>query len=127
MRTILIVYLILSGIASQYAPGVMENTIKVRQSGKTAYTVTQDISQYQVFVATEDCSMLGKEFYLIHNNQTLHGLVVDCSGHIETSAWMKHNNIVCEVDYNTAKLFNSIGKGFPVELRFYRKVQYLYD
>lgn len=111
--------IVLVGIASQYAPGVMDKTIAIRQiPGKTAYTVPQDLSKYDGFVAMESCSELGNEYYVKPAESTTWELflVVDCSGHSSTSEWMKRNNIIVEVDYETAKRWNTIGKGVKIEM-----------
>lgn len=107
------------GIASQYAPGVMEKTIAVRQiPGKTAYTVPQDLSKYDGFIAMESCAELGNEYYVkpVESIQWELFLVVDCSGHSSTSEWMKRNNIIIEVDYETAKRWDTVGNGIQVEM-----------
>ena len=52
-------------------------------------------------------------------------LVVDCSGHTETSEWMFSNNIVAEVDYNTALRWNTVGRGIKVEIARLQPVKYL--
>ena len=113
MRHIFLI--ILTGIASQYAPLKMESVINVRQiPGKTAYTITQDLSQYDGFIAMESCDELGNEYYIRPQNTTAWEffLVVDCSGHAETSEWMERNNIIVEVDYETAKRWETIGRAF---------------
>ena len=117
MHTIMLVILV--GIASQYAPGVMDRTIATRQiPGKTVYTVPQDLSKYDGFIAMESCAELGNEYYVkpVESNLWELFLAVDCSGHSTTSEWMKRNNIIMEVDYNTAVRWDTVGKGIPVEM-----------
>lgn len=125
MHTVLVLLMI--GIASQYAPGVMERTITVRQQGHTAYTVPSDLSRYAGFVATESCKDLGDEYYLrpVGTEEWELFLVVDCSGHNSTSSWMKRNNIIVEVDHNTAKRWNTIGRGIEIELAVMVEKRYL--
>ena len=111
--------ILLTGIASQYAPNKMEQVIAVRQiPGKTAYTITQDLTAYDGFIAMQDCNELGNEYYLRPINTTNWELflVTDCSGHTETSNWMRRNNIIVEVDYETAKRWETIGNGIEIEL-----------
>jgi hypothetical protein len=125
MNTVLVILLI--GIASQYSPGVMERTIAVRQRGRTAYTVPTDLSRYDGFIAMESRKQLGNEYYLrpVGTEQWELFLVVDCSGHSSTSAWMKRNNIIAEVDYETAKRWGTIGKGIEIELAVMVDKRYL--
>lgn len=124
MHTVLVLLMI--GIASQYAPGVMERTIAVRQQGHTAYTVPSDLSRYDGFIAMESCSQLGNEYYLrpVGTEKWELFLVVDCSGHNSTSNWMKRNNIIVEVDYNTAKRWGTVGRGIEIELAVMVEKQY---
>ena len=111
--------ILLTGIASQYAPNKMASVIAVRQiPGKTNYLVQQDLSEYDGFIAMESCAELGNEYYLrpIDVNDWELFLVVDCSGHAETTDWMTRNNIIVEVDYNTAVRWSTVGRGIQVEL-----------
>lgn len=111
--------ILLTGTASQYAPGKMESVITVRQiPGKTNYLVPQNLTQYDGFIAMESCAELGNEYYLrpvgIDNWELF--LVVDCSGHTETTDWMTVNNIIVEIDYNTAVRWGTVDYGIKVEL-----------
>ena len=125
MHTVMLIILV--GIASQYAPGVMDKTIAIRQiPGKTAYTVPQNLSKYNGFIAMESCVELGNEYYVKPVESTTWELflVVDCSGHSTTSDWMKRNNIIMEVDYNTAVRWDTVGKGIPVEMAIKVNLRY---
>lgn len=107
------------GIASQYAPGVMESVIENRRiPGKTNYTVPQDLSQYDGFIAMKSCTELGNEYYLrpTGEDEWERFLVVDCSGHKSTSDWMARNNIIVEIDANKAVEWQTVGRGVEIEL-----------
>lgn len=107
--------LLFTGTASQYAPGVMERVIETRQAGLTAYDLPQDLSGYTVFLAVEDCRLVGTPVLIQPLSGPIEqGIITDCSGHAETSNWMLWNNIVCEVDYETAMRWNTVGKGIHV-------------
>lgn len=107
--------LLFSGIASQYAPGVMEQVIATRQAGLTAYDLPQDLSNYTVFLAVEDCKLVGTPVLIQPIGGSMEqGLITDCSGHAETSDWMLGNNIVCEIDGETALRWGTVGKGIRV-------------
>lgn len=113
----LLISLIMMGMASQYAPGVMESVIRTRQAGLTAYTLPADLSQYSVFVAMEDCSMVGDEILIRPVGGTWErGMITDCSGDAATSAWMIKNGIVVEIDGATAARWNTVGRGIEVEV-----------
>ena len=129
MDIIRIIFVILfAGIASQYAPNKMESVIRVRQiPGRTSYTITQDLSKYAGFVAMESCIELGNEYYIRPYGAIEWELflVVDCSGHQETTEWMFNNNIIVEVDYNTALRWNTVGRGIKVEVARVEYTRYL--
>jgi len=115
MKPILLVLMI--GIASQYAPGVMPAVLNTHYAGRTSYMPPQDLSIYDGFIAMESCNELGNEYWLKpENGQWELFLVTDCSGHSETTHWMLRNNIIVEVDYKTALRWDTVGKGIRVEL-----------
>ena len=113
-----IIATLLSGFASQYAPGVMESVVRVRQSGRTAMDLPAVLPAVDGFVAMEDCAMIGQIVYIRPKRKTEWDsfLVADCSGHSETSAWMERNNILVEFGYNAAKRYGTIGRGIEIEL-----------
>ena len=114
---VLLAITLLTGVASQYAPGKMQSVINVRQTRSTSYTPPQDLSKYDGFIAMESCSELGKEYYIKPNDPQYDFelfLVVDCSGHSETTQWMLHNNIIAEIDYGTAERWRTVGYGIDI-------------
>ena len=103
------------GWASQYAPGVMDHVVKYQQRHKR---VPEDVSSFDGFVAVQSCSDVGR-IYLIRPLGALcweRFIAVDCSGSVETTAWMVRNNILVEVDYETAVRWKTVGRGIRVEL-----------
>lgn len=52
----------LTGVASQYGPGRMEATIRVRQSGRTAQSLPIPLPEADVYFATLDCRDVGTWF-----------------------------------------------------------------
>ena len=131
IQGILVFVVIASGTASQYGRGRMESTIAVRRAGRTAYMVPAILpADLDGFVAVEDCSRLGNIVYyqvIDPKSDCFPGcpvekfLIVDCSGHKSTSDWMKRNTILCEVDYNTAIRWATLGYGIKVrELQLVR-------
>ena len=96
------------GYLSQYAPTMMELVISNRQQmGQLPW----DLSGYTVFIAMESCDEVGRTKYLTWGDGSVErALVTDCSGHYETSQWMWENNIIAEVDYNTAYRHGFVGR-----------------
>jgi hypothetical protein len=103
-----------SGIASQYAPGVMERVVLTRQAGITSHDLPPVIVGVSGFIAVEDCNSIG-EIWNVRGPKGVERLMVaDCSGNETTTDWMSRNNIVMEVDHLTARRWGSIGKGVGV-------------
>lgn len=131
IQGILVFMVVASGTASQYGQGRMESVIAVRRAGRTAYTVPSVLpANLDGFVAVEDCSRLGNIVYyqvVDPKSDCFPGcpvekfLIVDCSGHQSTSTWMQRNAILCEIDYNTAVRWATLGYGIKVrELQLVR-------
>jgi hypothetical protein len=55
---------VLTGVASQYGRGRMESTIRVRQSGRTAYDLPTPVPEADVYFAALDCRDIGKWFMI---------------------------------------------------------------
>ena len=131
IQDVLVFVVVATGTASQYGRGRMESNIAVRRAGATVYTVPFVLpADLDGFVAVEDCSRLGDiVYYQVVDPKSdcfprcpvEKFLIVDCSGHLSTSAWMQRNTILCEVDYNTAARWATVGYGIKVrELRLVR-------
>lgn len=117
LNLVLALTMVTTGIASQYAPGKMQSVIHVRQTRSTSYTPPQDLSRYDGFIAMESCAELGNEYYIKPDDPQYDFelfLVVDCSGHSETTQWMLHNNIIAEIDYGTAERWQTVGYGIDI-------------
>ncbi len=105
-------------IVSQYALGVDLRVIRVRQTpGKTAMTLPAQLPSTDGYLAVMDCSEIGNIWYLQHESSEVieSFLVIDCAGHVETRQWMTRNNIIGEVDYQTAVRWDVVGIGAKVE------------
>jgi len=116
---IVMVTVVRIGIASQYAPGVMEQVIRVRQTpGRTARTLPEPLPDVDGYVAVVDCNRIGSIAYLRPAGTTEweRFLVVDCAGIADGGRdWMLRNGIVAEVDHNTARRWETVGVGKKVE------------
>lgn len=97
--------------ASQYAPGVMERVVAYRNLRPAVVEVTG-------YIAVISCAELGNVWWLRPAGSSIPFepyQVADCSGHANTTAWMQRNNIQVELDYPTAKRFNTVGRGLKME------------
>jgi hypothetical protein len=102
------------GVASQYAPGVMELVVRVRQAGRTARDLPADLPDVDGFVAAVSCADIGQVWTVVYGERVERMLVADCSGHTATTRWMQRNRILAEVDGKTAKRWGVVGRGAKV-------------
>lgn len=122
MRVILI--LILSGWASQYAPGKMEEVIRVRQTpGRTNHSLPQELPEADGRIALLEPDLIGDVVLVCPHDSTLPCrtmLVVDCAG-IQDGGydWMVRNGIVAEIDYESAVAWGTVGRGIRVDILKY--------
>ena len=127
MSALLALTVIMTGTASQYAPGVMDSVIAVRQAGLTSADLPQHISGYDGYVAMLNCRLIGSTVYIrpvssdgISSDVFERFLVTDCAGP-DAVNWMLRNNIIAELDYRTAKRYRTIGRGIKIELAVMRR------
>jgi len=118
---IVIGLMILLGPASQYAPGVMERVIRVRQSGSTAYGLPETLPQTEGYITLKEPDLIGEVVWIrrmgVKNDQWRSMLVVDCAGHADGGyEWMVRNGIIAEIDYRTAKEYNTIGRAINITI-----------
>lgn len=100
------------GIMSQYSEAATARVIANRSVlHRTAWTLPDNWQQYDGLIAVESCKDLGKVYRVTWKEYSGLFLAFDCSGHASTSAWMRRNNIIAEVDGYTARRWNSIGRG----------------
>lgn len=99
------------GIGSQYAPGVMESTIRVRQDGLTAHNLPNPMPPAAGSVAVPDCSWIGDQLTVWLYGQYEIFNVVDCAGDSATRQWMTRNRVVLEFDFLTADRHQFVGYG----------------
>ena len=114
-------------MASQYAHGVMDQVIAMRQSGRTAMDLPEVLPITDGFVAVEDCDRIGEIMWVRYDGGGWESfLVADCSGHVETSEWMARNNICVEIDYETAARWNVVGHGAEVDILLGENIRYAF-
>jgi hypothetical protein len=105
------------GNASQYDPGVMERVVANRQAGITDHDLPAELPPVAGFVAVKDCGEIGNVWLVRPEGGVWEFvLVADCSGHEETSDWMRENGILIEVDHKTAIRWDVVGIGVEVEV-----------
>ena len=105
--------------ASQYSPGVMRQVVENRQAGRAYVSLPADLPAVDGHIAVADCARLGDIVYLRPagaESWETH-LVVDCAHPMDgTTEWMRDNNIAVEVSYQTAKRWDTVGRGIEVEI-----------
>ena len=110
------------GWASQYAEGVMQRVIWNRQHGCCGqYSLPATLPDVDGYVAVAERDRIGSLVWLRPVGQTNWELflVADCAGYADGGyAWMKQNNILAEVDANTAIRWKTPGRGIQVQLRW---------
>jgi hypothetical protein len=116
MRVILAFVFVVSGWASQYAPGRMQEVIRVRQTRPTAMPLPAELPAVDGYIAVLDCAEIGNVWYLRYGESVESFLVVDCAGDAATRAWMTRNNILVEVDHATALRWGVVGRGAQIEV-----------
>lgn len=101
-------------LISQYSQGMMELVIENRQNGNAWVSLPNVLPKTDGFIAVQDCSEL-ENIWWVENPQTKvweSMLIVDCArpeGTDGASEWMAENNIAMEVDYETARRWETIG------------------
>jgi len=119
---------LLFGVCSQYDPGVMESVIRVRQSGRTAMNLPTNLPRVDGYVALKECSDIGKIVWMrkLGSDKWESFYVVDCAGIKDGGRdWMERNNIVAEIDGDTARRWDVVGRGFNVEIMMFKHVSSL--
>lgn len=111
-------FLMMAGHASQYAPGVMDSVIRTRQAGLTGADMPEDLPDVDGFVAMERCDRINDIIYIRPEGQDEWEtfMVADCSGHAETTRWMRRNRILVEVDAETARRWDTVGRLKAIEV-----------
>ncbi len=118
--------LVMSGVASQYAPGVMNGPIRNRTTGRAAPAIRHDHDRFDGYAAAMYPHQIDQVWRVCPENPALACrdlLVVDCAGIPDGGlVWMKRNGIVMEVDHETAVAWGTVGRGIRVEV--YEIVEY---
>ena len=105
-----------TGIASQYAPGKMQQVIAYRQRHSQ---IPLDLSPYDGFIAVLEADDIGNAYW-IRPVDSLHWekfLAVDCAGIADGGyAWMVNGGIIVEIDWESAVRWETVGYGIEIEL-----------
>jgi len=125
METLILMYY---SMISQYREGIIEQVIANRQSGNAWVSLPLDLPKTNGYIAVLDCSKLEDVWWVKNPDGEWESmLIVDCArpyGTDGAAEWMLEHNIAMEVDYETAKRWGKIGRGFgawwtdrhPIEL-----------
>ena len=120
--------IIATGTASQYAPGVMDRVIANRQAGITAMDLPLKLPPVDGYIAVLNCADIGKIVLLkpTGSDKWERFLITDCAGKRDGGySWMLRSNIIVEVDYETAKRWDTVGYGIKCQMAQLRKVRYV--
>jgi hypothetical protein len=91
----------------------MENVIRIRQAGLTAKSLPIDLPSVDGFLAVVDCNEVGNLVVAHAEQKDETFLIVDCTGDETTTRWMGRNNVIGEIDGETAKRWQVVGKASP--------------
>lgn len=115
---------ILVGGASQYDPGVMDIVIENRQHHKAFPYLPDPLPAVDGYVAVVDCDKIGSLLLArpVGSEAWESFLIVDCAGpqlrldSMTGGEWMRANNILIEIDHETAVRWDTVGRGIQVEV-----------
>jgi len=116
---------IIYGWASHYREGLMEEVVLNRMRTGHLPLITPMVDGY---IASADCRDIGQIWALrpYGYSRWEYFLVADCADHTLTTGglpddqWMIQNNILAEVNYPTAKRWDTIGSWVRVERRTHK-------
>lgn len=119
MTQVLVITLtILTGMASQYRPGIMPEVVANRQQGRAVPMLPQTLPNVAGFVAWPCCEDIGQVVELrIKGGPWERYLIADCPHDLDTQRWMLGNDILVEFDGETAQRRGFVGRGVKVERR----------
>lgn len=134
IRTVLVLVLVASGWASQYAKGVELDPIYNRTTGRATPAIRQDHEQFDGYAAARYPEDIDTVWVVCPEDTKLECrtlLVIDCaSSNDGTLDWMYAGNIVLEIDHNSAVAWDTVGYGIRVNVyEWVRKpvAQFAYD
>lgn len=93
--------ILLAGYLSAYALNPTVGTLNWQQENGH---IPDNLDGYDVFLAVEDCGMVGMDATLYVAGDEHNALIFDCAGadaFSDGESWMERNNIVAEVDFWT--------------------------
>jgi len=113
------------GGASQYDPGVMDDTIALRQSWGE---IPLDLSEFDGAVAVPECSDIGQELWCrpVGTRTWEHFIAVDCGSKTDSREsdglsgweWMVTKNVLIEMGHDTAVRWDCVGQSIQVECTY---------
>lgn len=121
MHTLVLTATLALGIASQYAPGVMERVVRYRQARGQ---LPQNVERYAGFVAVPDCDDIGTLLWVRPESDEWElFMVADCASRTDERwqdglsgyEWMQRGGVLVEVDHQTATRWDCVGRAVRVE------------
>ena len=137
----------MTGVASQYSPGVMQEVVENRQAGRAWVSLPAELPELHGYIAVAHCAELGQVWWIRPRGSAVVGqpgdelgqvqrvrpgtgewerhLVVDCAAPGDgTLEWMEANNVLVEVSYETAERWGVVGRGVPIEIGKQLEIEY---
>jgi hypothetical protein len=116
--TITLALYIISGLASQYRPGIMPEVVANRQAGRTLHSLPSPLPPGTVPVAWPYCEEIGRVIELrIEGGPWFPAIAADCPGDWVTELWMSRNNVLVEFPGELAQREGFVGRIVGVEQR----------
>ena len=119
MTTVIVLFVTVSGWASQYSPHVMSEVVRNRTSGEEGIVQLMSDPLYPP-LAVADCGRLGQVVRVRYEGHPWEmATVVDCARPGDgTAEWMDRNDILLEMGYQRAAELGTVGRGIRVEMRW---------
>lgn len=111
---------VVKGYASAYAEGVFEATIRYRLDNDV-WRVPPPVDWYTAhgYIASMDCSHVGRMAVLVVEGREYRVLVADCAGDDGPVDRFEKMNVVAELDYDLwRRLTAEHGKPLRIEVRY---------
>ena len=104
---------VVTGVASQYDPGVFESVVRVRQADGSLPHALPDFDG--AYIAVLDCGSVGRQVLVCRGAECRYALVADCAGIADGGyAWMVRNRIAGELDHRTASRLGAVGQEITI-------------
>ncbi len=109
---------VISGLGSQYRPGLMPEVVDNRQQHRTLYDLPTPLPSDTIPVAWPFCGDIGQRIELsIEGAPWQQAIIADCPHSDEVQAWMIDNSILVELSGETAAEYGVVGRMVSIRRR----------